>query len=184
LTNQDAGDSAAAWLAWWEQNKSKSQEVWIRDGFCKYDIELQTPPTPANIVALLKLAAHTEVENGGAPDYIQYNAFRWLRDSDFDPGKFSANDIPAKDGDRVLQGLLRFATLSSRCPKDDGLGVLKLGKPFDPVGEFDSAPMFVTTKFQILANAIVFVPLCTGVLLIWLSFRMAHRKKLPCSIDC
>jgi hypothetical protein len=29
LTNQDAGESAAAWLSWWEQNKSKSQEDWI-----------------------------------------------------------------------------------------------------------------------------------------------------------
>ena len=174
LTNQNAGDSAEAWLAWWEQNKSKSQEDWIREGFRKYGVELQTPLTPANIIALLKLAARTEEEKGGEPNYVQYNAFRWLRDSDFDAGKFSVKDIPAKDADRVLQGLLGFASLSSRYPKGDRLGVLKLGEPLGPVRDYP--PIFVTTQFQVLANAIVFVPLCMGVLLLWLSFRMGHRR--------
>jgi hypothetical protein len=176
LTNQDAGNTATAWLAWWEQNKLQSQEDWIRKGFRKYDLELHSPLTQANTIALLKLVPRTEEGKGGSPDYIQYNAFRWLRDSDFDLGKFAVKDIPTKDADLVFQGLLRFASLSAEYPKCDGFGVLKLGEPLRQIGEHDHEPMWVTTPYQILANTIVFIPLCTGALLLWLSFRMGHRR--------
>lgn len=180
LTNQDAGDSMVAWLAWWEQNKSKSQEDWIREGFRKYDVEIQTPLTPANIIALLKLAApheDAEAKPADCPDYLQYNAFRWLRDSDFDPDKFTVKDIPVKDADRVLQGLVRVARLSGEHPKYAGVGVLNLGERLDPPGMFPMKPMLLTMPFQIVANTIVFVSLGTGVLLLWLSFRDRRKTK-------
>jgi hypothetical protein len=173
LTNQDAGTSAAAWHAWWEQNKTKSQEDWIREGFRKYDIDLQTPLTPANTIALLKLAARTDEQKGGSPDYIQYNAFRWLRDSDFNPEEFAVKDIPAKDADRVLQGLVRFSRLSGEHSKYDGIGVLNLGEPYTP---YDSRPPMLEPEFQILVNAVIFVPLCAALLLLWLSFRLNRKK--------
>jgi hypothetical protein len=176
LTNQDAGNSAAAWLAWWEQNKSKSQEDWIREGFRKYDVNLQEPLTPANIVALLRLTAYTEDENGRAPDYVQYNAFRWLRDSDFDPDRFAVKDIPAKEADRVLQGLVRFARLSGEHPKNNGVGVLNLGEPSD---YSDIKPEISCLWWRFLATAITFVPLCIGLLLLWLSFRVGHPRRTP-----
>jgi hypothetical protein len=176
LTNQAAGDSAEAWLAWWEQNKSKTQEDWIREGFRKHGLELQSPLTQKNIASLLKLAARVNEEKGGSPDYIQYNAFRWLRDSDFEPDKFTVKDIPTKDADRVLQGLLRFSSLSTKYPKCDGLGVLRLGEPLGPVDKYDSRPRWMETRFQVLANAAVFVPFCAGVLLLWLSFRTRYRN--------
>ena len=122
LTNQAAGDSAEAWLAWWEQNKSKPQEDWICEGFRKHGLEIQTPLTQENVTSLLKLAARIDEEKGGAPDYVQYNAFRWLRDSDFEPDKFTVKDIPTKDADRVLQGLLRFSSLSTKYPKCRRIG--------------------------------------------------------------
>lgn len=177
LTNQDAGDSVVAWLAWWERNKSKSQEDWIQEGFRKYDVEIQAPLTPANIIGLLKLAARPKEENGGTPRYIQYNAFRWLRDSDFDPDEFTVKEIPTKDVDRVLQGLVRVAMLSGEHPKDAGVGVLNLGKRLAPPGTFPMKPMFLAMPFQVAANAIVFVPLGTGLLLLWLSFRRGRRRK-------
>jgi hypothetical protein len=175
MTNQDAGKSAAAWQNWWQRNKSKSQEDWIREGFRKYGVLLQTPLTAANTVALLKLAARLEEEKGGAPDYIQYNAFHWLRDSDFDPATFSVNDIPGKDVDRVVQGLVRFADLRGQYPKDAGLGVLNLGKPNSG---FDFRPMITTPQSRILANTIIFGSGSVGLLLLGLSFRLKRRKMI------
>jgi hypothetical protein len=128
---------------------------------------------------LLKLAARPEDAKDKPSDhldYLQYNAFRWLRDSDFEPDKFKAQSIPAEDANRVLQGLVRFASLSDRYSKHDGLGVLNLGKPLDPTDDYGARPMCVTAWFQILANVIVFAPLCMGMLFLWLSFRAGHRK--------
>ena len=174
LTNQDAGKSVADWRDWWERNKSKSQEDWIREGFPKYDVNLQTPLTPANTIALLKLAVYMEEKPASVPDYIQYNAFRWLRDSDFEPDKFTVKDMPADDADRVLHGLVRFARLSGESPKHEGVGVLKLGKPNT---QYDFRPMMLEPSFQIMANAAIFVPLGTGLILLWLSFRLRHRER-------
>ncbi len=175
MTNQDAGDSAAGWLAWWEHNELKSEEDWIRDGFRKHGVEVQTPLTQSNIVALLKMTEHTDEEKCGAPSYVQYNAFRWLRDSDFDPHSFDVEALHSEDGSELLQGLIRFAKRSGRSPKDDCLGVLNLGKPPTTYG-FHS-PMSMPS-FQIVANMIVFVPLCTGLLLLWLSCRVAKQDTL------
>ena len=175
LTNQDAGKSLANWRAWWEQNKAKSQEDWIREGFRKYDVDPQTPLTLANTIALLELATQVEEEKGGVPNYVQFNAFRWLRDSDFNPQTFSVKDIPARNADRVLHGLIRFASLSDQYPKYAGLGVLNLGKLYT---QHDSRPVMLEPQYQLLANTVVFVPLCTGLLLLWLSFRPRGKEKV------
>jgi hypothetical protein len=184
MTNQDERD-AAAWLAWWEHNKSKSQEDWIRDGFQKHGVELQTPLTPSNMLALLKMAGCTDPALGDeeesqappkesqVPHYVRYNAFRWLRDSDFDPYSFRVEDLPAKGGKEVLQGLLRLAAAQAVLPKDDGLGVLNLGRPPHAPGE---PPAAATLSFQLVANVIIFVPLGAGLLLFWGSFAVRKRK--------
>jgi hypothetical protein len=174
LTNQDAGHSAADWRAWWEQNKSKSQEDWVREGFHNYGVDLHTPLTPANTIALLKLAAYTERQKDSAPDYVQYNAFRWLRDSDFDPEKLAIKDIPTKDADRVLQGLVRFARLSGKHPKSDGVGVLNLG---EQPKYADYPPIISTLRFRILANMLIFGSFGAGLLLLLASFRLKRRKR-------
>ncbi len=173
MTNQDAGNTAEAWLAWWERNKSKSQKDWIRDGFRERGLELENPPTKSNIVALLKLTPYQDEEKCGAPSYVQYNAFRWLRDSDFDPSTFTVDDLSSKDGNDVLQGLIRFSRLTGVYPKDDGVGVLDLGNPLE---RYFYPPAMSTPGFQLLANAIIFLPLCTGLFLFWISFRMRKRS--------
>ena len=163
LTNQDAGDTAEAWLVWWKQNKSKSQEDWIQEGFQKLGVDFQKPLTQANVVALLRLAAYPKEEGDTTHYYVQYNAFRWLRDSDFDPKKFAVKDLPAKNADQVLQGLLRFARLSGEFPKYFRLGVLNLGEsPRDS----DLLLEISTPKVKTLANVAVFLPICAGLLLV------------------
>ena len=173
MTNQDVGGSAAAWLAWWDQNKSKSQEEWIYEGFRRYGIELQAPLTQSNIIALLRITAYTDDEKCRVPSYVQYNAFRWLRDSDFDPEAFPVEHLHSKDLGDVFQGLLRFAKRSGMFPKSDGVGVLNLGKPIDDPGP---GPPVTSTSFQVAANAIVFVPIAMASLLFWRSFRLRKRE--------
>ena len=53
ITNQDAGEDADPWLAWWEKNKSKSQEEWIADGFAQRGIKIGVPPTSEQIPTTL-----------------------------------------------------------------------------------------------------------------------------------
>src|SRR5262245_5475062 len=44
ITNQDAGRSARDWRAWYDANKSKTQEQWILDGFAKQHFPVASPP--------------------------------------------------------------------------------------------------------------------------------------------
>jgi hypothetical protein len=172
LTNQDAGNSAEAWIAWWRKNQAKSQEDWIREGFRQRGLELETPLTHENILALLKLMVYTGDEKDCPPDYMLYNAFRWLRDSDFDPETFGVKDVPAKDGDRVLQGLVRFSRKLGWHPKSDGQGVLNLGEPLnDHADDEMRKPWFATLKWQIIADTLAIVPFSIGLLLLFLPFR-------------
>lgn len=173
LTNQDAGDTAEAWLAWWERNKSKTQEDWIREGFRKYGIEIEKPLTRSNVIALLKMTPSLDEEKSKVPSYVQYNAFRWLRDSDFDPATFTVEDLSSPDGDEVLQGLIRFSRLSGVYPKYEGLGVLRLGKPPE---ESHLMPEMATLKFRLMMDALIFGPVCIGALLFWMSFRLRRRE--------
>lgn len=169
LTNQDVGDTAEAWLAWWKENQSKSQEEWIREGFRKVGIELKEPLTQANIIALLKLTADPGKKDNAPRDYVEYNAFRWLRDSDFDPAKFAVKDLPAKDGDQVLQGLVQFAHLSGEHPKYRRLGVLSLGEPpWESHLRWDIS----TPRVKTLVNLAIFIPMVIGLFLFLASFRV------------
>jgi hypothetical protein len=176
LTNQDAGDSADAWIAWWEENKLKSQEEWIRDGFRKKELEISAPLSKSSVAALLKIIAckSEKEEECGAPQHLQYNAFRWLRDCDFDPQTFSVADLRTEDADDILQGLLRFTRLSGEYPKLYGVGVLNLGEP-PRIGSSD--PEMSTERFAIMMNIKIFAPLCAGLALLWISFRI--RKRTP-----
>ena len=82
ITNQDAGETADAWLAWWKQNRSKSQEEWIADGFRQRGFEVDVPPKPEQFPILLGLLGHAETNAPAAiPRQMKYNAFRCLRDS-------------------------------------------------------------------------------------------------------
>ncbi len=174
MTNQDAGDTAKEWLDWWNQNESKSQEEWIRDGFRSHGIDLQAPLTRSNVVSLLKITAYRDQEECGVPGYVQYNAFRWLRDSDFDPHTFSVDDLQTEDGNEVLDGLIRLADRAGMFPKNDRIGVLNIGQPPD---DLPTPPAMAEAKFRVMAHVIVFAPICIGCLLFSMSCRIAGKNK-------
>jgi hypothetical protein len=131
MTNQDAGVQAEDWLAWWRSNKHKTQEEWIREGFEQSGLTLDSPLTKEDIRSLLLVVGKTKEGASSsldAPNYLRYNAMRWLRDSDFDPLSFNVSDLPEHDADAVMGGLIRFCRWSTDFPKEDAVGVLAIGE--------------------------------------------------------
>jgi hypothetical protein len=120
-------------MAWWDENKTRPQETWIREGFAEYGVDLQTPLTTDNTIALLKLVGSFDLSKKDPPKYIHYNAFRWLRDSDFDAGDFPVGDVPREELAAVVKGLVKYAAMEAEAPKRHLLGVLELGEPASPL---------------------------------------------------
>jgi hypothetical protein len=173
ITNQDVGGTADAWLAWWAENKSKSQEEWVADGFRQRGCGVDMPPKPEQFPALLGLLG-----DGGAdkpatvPRHVKYNAFRCLRDAGFEPVAFAlANRQPSAE---IQRGLLEYAKREHLWPAADGVGILAFGQkgPEDlPI------PALLEPWSQAIAYALIFVPLLLGGVLLVRSFRGNSRAE-------
>ena len=115
MTNQQLGDQADIWLAWWKTNQDKTQLEWIRDGFANKGVVVQQPLTTNNILALLKLAdlATNSAIYANMPVYLRsslrFNAFRWLRDSGFRATEFDLKNIPVENGNQITSALIDYA---------------------------------------------------------------------------
>ena len=121
MTNQNVGETAEAWLAWWEDHKDKSQEEWIDEGFRQAGLTLQKPPTNEDIAALLTIIGieHTtrsdvharpivgrrSVRGPVPPDWLQLNANRFLRDHRIDPLTISGDMIASE---AIRRGLVKY----------------------------------------------------------------------------
>jgi len=173
MTNQEAGDSADAWLDWWAKNQSKSQEEWILEGFKLKGLELKTPLSKQNIHSLLRLIEQNKHidKSGDHPLYrsLHWNAMRWLRDSDFNPTNFGRSDLPRENPDEVLRGLVEYSKLLGRFPKDSGLGVLPIGKP---VETYDvPLPFILTREFKASVYGILILLVGGGIVCLFLASR-------------
>lgn len=140
MTNQES----ESWENWKGAHQAETQEEWIRYGFAQRGITVHLPPEPEDTVPLLEVLGcrtWTTLWNGvqgtndteGIPDYIQYNAFRWLRDSGwFNPTAFAGTNEAAFASQDVRVGLVRYMSWHSSFRKRDGLGILAFGeKPDD-----------------------------------------------------
>jgi hypothetical protein len=173
ITNQDAGETADAWLAWWEKNKSKSQQQWIADGFAQRGVKIDVPPTPEQTPTILALLGNSETnESAAVPQQVRYNAFRCLRDSGFDPVGFALSHRTIS-GD-IERGLLEYGKQFRRYPEAIGVGILPFRKN-DEGGESNRLPELLTLGFQVKANTLVFGPLALGTALMVWSFRKGKR---------
>jgi len=74
ITNHDAGRNAEDWRPWYEKNKDKTQEQWIKDGFVEHGFPVSDPPDEAFVTALIQ-ASDPKYQ----PRYLQTNALRILR---------------------------------------------------------------------------------------------------------
>jgi hypothetical protein len=178
ISNQDVGDDAKAWLAWWEENKAKSQAEWIRDGFRAYGVTVGIPPSDADAIPLLRLLGNTSTnESERLPDFIKYNAFRWLRDSDFNPVAFAISNRNESADDPVKTGLLEYLRRERHWPKKDYVGTIRFGDDVDPYADY-TLPVMLEPRFKATVYLLIFgLPLVGGGILL-LAGRKANAEAM------
>ena len=176
ITNQDAGEDADSWLAWWKTNKSKSQLEWMADGFRKRGFNVDVPPKVEQVPILLAILGdvHTNVLTAISKE-MKYNAFRCLRDSGFDAVAFALSNRTMSA--EVQLGLLDYAKDERRWPSACGVGILPFAKT-DKGWEGRLIPLLLTPTVRITANALVFGSMLFGVTLLVLSVRQSAKRTL------
>ena len=166
------------WNEWGDAHGHELQEEWIRDGFAQHQISVHLPPLPEDSVPLLEVLGHKtwhtlwngpqkDKEPDAFPRYLQYNAFRWLRDSDFDPVTFASSNPSALDSDLVKVGLLQYSKWNSAFPKKAGVGILAFGNSSDEDKDLFGTPSFVQPWFQIAAWLFILLPILGGVAMLY-----------------
>jgi hypothetical protein len=168
IANQDVGESATEWLAWWKKNGSKPQEEWIRDGFTHYGVTVAVPPSDADTTPLLTLLGNMSTnKTDQIPGFVKYNAFRWLRDSGFNPVAFAVSNLTASTQAEVKTGLLEYLRQERIFPKRDHVGELMFGKTIDPYAGY-CRPAMLEPGFKIGVYGLVFgLPCVAAGLIAW-----------------
>jgi hypothetical protein len=176
ITNQEVAENADAWLDWWEKNKLKSQEEWIADGFRQHGIEIDLPTSAEQTPLLLGLLGDLDTyKSTGVPEHWKYNAFRCLRDSDFDPVRYAISNGPLSE--EVERGLLEYGRFQRISAADNAVGILhfRVIRNIDEWSESE-IPAMLETEVQFIAYSLVFTPLLLGAGLFAWSFR---KRKAP-----
>lgn len=180
-----------SWAQWTDAHRGSSQEEWIRDGFLAYGVTVHFPPTPDDTVPLLRLLGRKtwNTLRGGkqgtnapetVPSYVQYNAYRWLRDSGFDPVRFASSSGAAAGAESDLTaGLLGYSRWSSAYPRKAGLGVLAFGKA--DTSRFGGRPLPPISKPWMLLGVEAFIAACIvgGAALVWRFTRYRVTARSP-----
>ncbi|NQT85088.1 hypothetical protein HQ563_18885 [bacterium] len=182
ITNQDAGDIVEDWQEWWQVNRDKTQEEWIREGFEQSGLTLHSPLTHKDIRSLLAVIGTTKEDTHpprfAAQRHLRNNAMRWLRDSDVDPRDFTMSDLAGDEADAVLHGLLLYTRWVAHSPKYYSPGVLSIGRPAGNVNsESDLAVLSLYTErwFVAAVYALIAITFGGGILCL----RLATRKLTP-----
>jgi hypothetical protein len=176
ITNQDVGKEADAWLDWWKKNRAKSQEEWIADGFAQRGVKIDVPPTDEQVRAVLTLLGKSEAsESAAIPRQVSYNAFRYLRDTGFDPVAFVLSHRPISGA--IERGLVEYGKWQRFYPEAIGVGALPFFKNDDTPAD-NRIPAMLTAEFQSMAYTLVFAPLALGSVLMVCSFRKRRRHPI------
>jgi hypothetical protein len=169
ITNQDHGRRGAPWLEWWKNNGSRTQEEWVSDGFTKYGVSVHLPPAPEDVEPLLCLLGNTSTnETDRIPSFVKHNAFRWLRDSGFDPVGFAVSN-PAASA-TIKDGLFAYFKRDRFQQRKDRAGILSFGIKTDPHPYPPFPPMLLTPWVKAAAYALIVIPFILGSMMLWLSF--------------
>jgi hypothetical protein len=150
-----ANRNTNSWEDWLKINWNKTQEEWIRDGFSQYEVIVHLPPDERDVEPLLKLIGRKRWnflmggpqgtnDPNAIPDYVQYNAFRWLRDSGFNPGRFAFSNATEVVTQNLTLALVKYSQMEGSFPASDNLGVLAFGKKSD--GDFTFGVPWIATK--------------------------------------
>ena len=208
ITNHGPEDSEGyngqTWLDWWEENKTKSQEEWIADGFAEVGIEVHCPPTEEDFEPLLMLLGTDaqerddeddeddddgylawqfeesglllEDEKGEIPRHLAYNAYRWLRDSGkFDPVEYAMTNVNEATPESVKRGLREYYSRMERSSTEGRVGILTFGKELP---DYDpDVPWFLHTDGIATVYSMVSIPMILGAFLIGISLRKPKKQE-------
>lgn len=172
-----------SWEEWMKTNQNRTQEEWVRDGFLRYGVSVQIPPDVSDVEPLLKLMGRNSWNflSGGPqgtnapnsiPDYVQYNAFRWLRDAGFKPTAFARSNATLVASQDMAMALIKYANWHGAfsLAEHDNLGILAFAKKSDPDFGF-ARPLIATPWVSVVVYGSVIVFLSLGL---WLA---AFRKR-------
>lgn len=154
------------WIGWWRSNHSKSQIEWIRDGLASYGAPVHIPPSDADRPDLLALLGNTETNEPTAlPHFVKYNAFRWLRDSGFDPVAFALSNAAESTPADVIRGLSEFRRHYEWAPRRNTPGALPLLPSTEPELE-RPRPAALYFETRATAYALMIIPTAAGIFLL------------------
>lgn len=183
------------WIDWAKAHRDETQEEWIRDGFAQRGITVHLPPRPEDAIPLLEILGHRKwntLREGpqgtnaptAFPTYLQYNAFRWLRDSGFDQTTFAVSNAPALSSDVVRVGLMQYTKWYAAHPKRDGIGILAFGKSADDDDGFWGTPDMLRFWFQALIWLLAVGPVAVGTAIVFLWDRAQIGDRVKQAAHC
>ena len=177
-------DPGQFWSAWWEGHQHLSQEEWIREGFESVGISLRDPPgsESENAMQLLTVLGKVNESFEGSgrpepesylgdfdfPEALRYNAYRWLRDSGFDPVDWLLEEGRALDHNQE-RGLREFRRV------EEEFGAVIPGRlefaPADSWGADMPMPKILETGPQVVLSLAVALAMGAGVCLVASGWR-------------
>ena len=137
---------------------------------------MDAPPKPEQWPVLLAILGNTDTNAATKiQGYMRYNAFRFLRDSGFEPVGYALSNSTAAV--EIKRGLLQYAKRQRVCPSALGLGLLTFDKRH--MDWSNLRPALASTRYQVMACSLIFVPLLLGSGLILHSFRRKKSSATP-----
>jgi hypothetical protein len=174
MTNQRAGRNRDAWIRWFQEHREETQEQWLQEGFAEHGVMVHLPPSAEDHESLLILLGNRDKdadEKPRIPGELNYNAFRWLRDSGFHWADYMDSHPEWRSSKHLATGLCWYAALDSSYTKEQGCGLLAFAS-----ADSSQWPQFAITTLW--ANAIAYTAIFGGIGLgaILLAFYVRMRQ--------
>lgn len=182
-------ETNAEWTNWYTANQAKSQEEWIRDGFRASGIEIQLPPSSEDTSRLLGVLGKRSVDpkrvgwDGeprlDAPFSLRYNAYRWLRDMEFDPVAFLlASDVTSLSED-VREGVVQFRKHEKSDVPNSTLGRLSFAPHPETEWQSSRSVVLYKTWFHVAVSVVTVAAGLRGFFLTRRGIRALRLKSAP-----
>ena len=192
MSNHGFG-SVDDWEAWYSINKDKTQEEWVQQGFAEKGFRIALPPSKSDAVTLLGVLGTRSSDSANvdfrgerrfeAPQFLRYNAFRWLRDMGFDPIEFLLEGNQTEIPQELVEGLRQFRDFSKEFPLSNHVGLLEFANPpqlywQNLTGrESDSGPRII----HLIVCLVIGILALSGFLLTRRGIRALRLKSAPAS---
>lgn len=189
ITNQQPPDKPGMsieqwWQDWWRDHQHQSQEEWVQEGFAKMGYPIKLPADRSDwkvLLTILGASAGPDQSGGVAPLHsrsFQYNAFRWLRDTGFEPVKYVLEHPEIPSDMEVTEGILAYQKLQSAFTQKWLPGRLPLSKfedDEDASGMLRMLPPLAQPQIQGQVDAVSIAILGVSLLILLFTPRIPIR---------